>query len=120
MANLLTAQDIDILFEALDIWEEKQTTGDDIIADLVSGLFTGNRPQADEFSQKIQDSMKEQKGNALLRKKTSALLKAKLVQMQDSLIAQEIGAELKDRAQKDIDQKIMDALTNPDVLPKKE
>lgn len=87
----LTAQDIDILIDALDAFEEKEKTHFALSGIMKSILLSNVRgnPEADEFVRNEKIQLEQEREEMEIRQKNirerNILLKAKLIQMKDKV-----------------------------------
>lgn len=84
--NNLTAKEIDNLIDALEAWEDKNSTGE-LLGDLMGAmLFNDAPPEVKEKFKRERDIERQKREyDKRERKETSLLLKAKLVQIKQSL-----------------------------------
>lgn len=75
----LSGKEIDLLFEALEVWE-KQPSGDALFTSLVGGMLASSSEERDML---MNESMEEGQSKVAMRKRSSILLKAKLIQAMD-------------------------------------
>jgi hypothetical protein len=83
----LTSDDINLLIEATEAWENKDQAGE-MLSDLFAGMLSERTPEA---RQKIEAETALRKGKNMAttrtRKERSVVLRAKLISIRDSMIA---------------------------------
>lgn len=86
----LDRNDLDTLKEALDAWVNKDDA-DNIMASLVESMI----PKAQEgtAAPKVAEIKQRHEEDKMLRKDRAILLQAKLIQMRDGLIAEEVMSQ---------------------------
>jgi hypothetical protein len=86
---MLTSQDIEMLFEALDAWETEATSNS-----MLGSLFAMALSK-DDGKVMAEDILTEGRDKTRTRKEQSILLKAKLLQMRDEAVAQDVSDYLR-------------------------
>ncbi len=82
----LSGQEIEMLFQALESWE-KETMGNALLTGILGAVLSRNEDEAAENREK---TMSEAEQQTLVRKRSSILLKAKLISALDDCAAQEL------------------------------
>ena len=81
---MFTAEELDILMEALDVWE-KEPTSSAVFTGFVSGMLA----KGDDREHAMEEALREPKRQVSIRKRKIIRLKAKLLDIGDeSLTAQ--------------------------------
>lgn len=84
---MLSRQDLDALIEAVEAWENKDDAGNIVESLMLSSMRIGDIPGIkEEASRKAANRQAEKK----IRKERSIILRAKLLQIRDSLAADEL------------------------------
>ena len=84
----LSEQEINTLFEALEAWEKEVASSSAMSGIFRAMLFRGEDEQ--QVKQKLNEDMEQAHIKEMNRKRTSILLKAKLVQALDDCAAGEL------------------------------
>lgn len=82
----LTREDLDVLVEAVETWE-KAPMGEAMTTSIMGAMFLRDEDKADEFMQKEKTRAE---GRERERKRKAIMLKAKLMQMADDMVAEEL------------------------------
>ena len=82
MNHELSVQDLSILIEAVEAWENKDMAGD-LMGDLLTGMMTDLRDPAKKaaYEADLKARTEKKKDERALRKEQSILLRAKLIQI---------------------------------------
>lgn len=78
---MIDNHDVDILCEALEEWEQKGAAGH-LMGDLFGALLTNNNPEMKAKAERDrEETARKRAAEVAARKRTSVMLRAKLMQM---------------------------------------
>lgn len=83
---MLTRQDIDLLIESLDAWDHRHESGQ-LLMSMMGGLACRNDGDLERFKYEMERKHKQHELDNKVSRERSILLRAKLIQMRDSLDA---------------------------------
>lgn len=94
VAHVLTEQDLDILIEAVEAWENKDLAGD-MMFDLITSSLTDRKDPAAkaQLEEERNERIRTKEQQRRRRKEQSILLRAKLIQMLDAQRANSFAVE---------------------------
>lgn len=82
----LTFEDIQLLIEAMQAWEEKETR-DDTAGMLLATLLAPSRERAEESFRKFEERDRRRKPEQFVRRQRSIVMQAKLLALRDAIEA---------------------------------
>lgn len=93
----LTTEEINILMEALESWENKEVAGFIMRHVLSSMMIPKDAPeeQISKFENEIKSRERREEMEKKERKDTSLLLRAKLIQIRNSIVVEEANGYVK-------------------------
>lgn len=90
---MFNSNEIDILMEALDAWESKDSMSDLLVTMLGAGMAK-DEASRDSYLEERQIEMEKRKLEQRTRKEQAILIKAKLIQMRDRADIEELDMEV--------------------------
>lgn len=83
----LTKQDLDVMVEAVEAWE-REPSSTSLLGDVMGAMFCRNEEEREAALREREKAKRERDESMRVRKERSVLLRAKLIQMRDSMIAE--------------------------------
>lgn len=94
----LTKQDLDLLIDAVEVWE-KERTADMAFGNVMGAVFCKTPLERQLFEHEMKKAKADAKAETGIRKERSVLLRAKLIGLRDSLHAGQVfGNAIKEGA----------------------
>jgi uncharacterized protein (DUF1015 family) len=109
--QLFTPEEIDVLFNALELWENESLEAGDVARAVMANFFRGENTDIEE---KMRTVELESRTAKRMRKEQSAYLKVKLLQLRDKQVVRDAMADVfKDVVQKETGDAFVDGLIGP-------